>query len=147
MSGPQRGGRDGADLDHEDVVAGIGRAEDRDAAERVRQRAGREGIRSPDEAEEILQDQEQAERDEELVLLRPAVERPQHRRLEDGARQGGCPRAHQEHEKEGGGRQPAREQPHAPGRDVGAERVEVAVRHVDDAHDPVDEGEPARDEK
>ena len=34
-----------------------------------------------------------------------------------------------------------------PGRHVGAERVEVAVGHVDDAHDAVDEGEPAGDEE
>ena len=67
------------------------------------------GIRSPHEAQEILEDQEQPERDEELVLLRPPVERPQHRRLEDRSRERGRGRADQEQEEERGWRNAARD--------------------------------------
>ena len=50
-------------------------------------------IRPPDEAHQVFEDQEQAEGDEELVLLRAPVERPQQRRLEHGAQRGGGDRA------------------------------------------------------
>jgi hypothetical protein len=122
-------------------------AQDVDAAERVRERAGGEGMRPPEESEHVLENQEEPERDEELVLLRPPVEGPQHRRLEDRPGQRGGPGSDQQEQEESGGRERARQEADDPCRHIRAERVEVAVGHVHDAHDAVDEGQPARNEK
>ena len=52
---------------------------------RLVERAHRERVRPPDEAHEVLEDEEEAEGDEELVLLRATVQRPQQGGLEHGA--------------------------------------------------------------
>ena len=104
-------------------------------------------MRPPDESEQVLEDQEEPERDEELVLLRPPVERSQHRRLEDRTGQCGGARPDQQEQEERGRRKRARQDADDPRGHVGAERIEVAVGHVHDAHDAVDQGESARDEE
>ena len=42
---------------------------------------------APEEAHHIFQDQQQAKRDQQLVFLGAAIERPQQQRLDDGADQ------------------------------------------------------------
>src|SRR5207244_7284605 len=71
--------------DNHQVVSGIDCLRDGEAPEGLEKAASRERIRSPDEAQQVLKDQQQPESDQELVFLRALVERPQQYRLDNSA--------------------------------------------------------------
>src|SRR5437764_3712566 len=145
--GPEEDRGGGAHADDEEVVGRIDRVADREAAEILEDLAGRERVRTPDEAHEVLEDHEEAEGHQELVFLGAPVEGPEERRLEDRAQDGRRECAdRQEHEQHRDGR-PGRHGADRPGRHVRAERVEVAVGHVHDTHDAVDETQAAGDQE
>src|SRR5262249_19685786 len=69
------------------------------------------------------------------------------RRLEHGTEDRGGDRAHRQEREPYRHRRPGHDRADDPRRHVGAEGVDVAVRQVHDAHDPVDEAEAARDQE
>ena len=73
------------DRDDEQVVGRIEQPADRDAAHAVHDRAGRQRRAAEQELHDVLEDHEQAERDQQMVFLRPPVERPQQRGLDHRA--------------------------------------------------------------
>ena len=100
----------------------------------------------------VFEDHEQAERDQQLVLLRPPVERAQQRGLDHRAHDRDRDGADGQQEQEAGkaeraARRVADRAADDPGRDVGAERIEGAMRQIDDAHDAVDEAQARGDQK
>jgi hypothetical protein len=102
---------------------------------------------APHQPDHVLQHQQQAEGHQQLVLLRPAVERPDQRRLDREPDQRHRDRAEQQENEQRRRRQHARRGAHRPGGDIGAQRVEAAVRHVDDRHHPEDEAQARGDEE
>ena len=84
MNRPQAdGGRD-ADADDDQIVGRIEQA-DPNAAHAVHDRACGERRAAEQELHDVLEDHQQPERDQELIFLRPAIERPQQRRLDHRA--------------------------------------------------------------
>ena len=75
------GGRD-ADDDDDEIVDRISQVHDPHGSHAVHDRACGERHAPEQEMHDVLEDQQQAERDEELIFLRPTIERPQQRRLD-----------------------------------------------------------------
>ena len=114
--------------------------------------AGGERRAAEQQLHDVLEDHQQAEGDEQDVFLRPAIERAQQRRLDHRAhaprwRRRRSAAAAAGRRAPGCCRRVAERAADHPGRDVGAERVERAVRQVDDAHDAVDEAQARGDEE
>src|SRR5262249_45044373 len=140
-----RGG--GTDRDDHEVVAGIDQAADVDAGQHVHHRVGGQRQTAPQQANDVLEYQQQAERDQQLVFLGAAVKRAQ-QRLDHDAEQRDRASSHRNQEKgPSGGYAERNGAPDQPRRDEGADGVERAVRHVDDAHDAEDQAKAGSDQK
>ena len=91
---------------------------------------------------------QQAERDQELILLGTLIERPQQQRLDHDAEQRDRAGSDRDQEERPSGGHAERDRArHQPRRGEGADGKEGAVRHVDDAHDAEDETEAGSDEE
>ena len=96
---------------------------------------------------DVLENQQQAERDQQLVFLGTPIERPQQRLDHDAEqRDHGCADRDQE-KRPSSGHAERDGTPDQPGGDEGADGIEAAVRHVDDAHDTEDERETRGDQE
>ena len=100
----------------------------------------------------VFEDHEQAERDQQMVLLRPSVERAQQRGLDHRAHDRDRDGADGQQEQEAGkaeraARRVADRAADDPGRDVGAERIERPMREIDDTHDAIDEAQARGDQE
>ena len=104
-------------------------------------------MRPPEQAHDVLENEQQAERHEELVLLGAPVERTQEHRLDDGAGERGRQRAGDQQHEEQAHVELGAGQADRPRRHVRADGVEIAVGHVHDPHHAVDEREPGGDEE
>ena len=75
------GGRDADDNDDE-IVDRISQVQDPNGSHAVDDRACGERHAAEQEMHHVLEDQQQGERDEELIFFRPTIERPEKRRLD-----------------------------------------------------------------
>jgi glycosyltransferase involved in cell wall biosynthesis len=82
-----RAGGNDTDPDHEKVVGRIDQARDPDDGQRVHQRIRGQRQSAPQQAYDVLEDQQQAERDQKLIFLGAPIERPQQQGLDHGAEQ------------------------------------------------------------
>ena len=135
---------DRPDADEEDVVARKAPVEDGDGAAQPRRPGAEQILRPPEPEGEIVEDEEDGERRQELEQLGRPVEAAQHAHLDRGTQQPDPDGRHDEATPEA--EPPAHRRGQRP-RPVEAEHVERAVGEIDDAGDAKDEREPRRDEE
>ena len=153
LSGPrplQRPPRRDADHDREreqaEIVDGKGDAADRYAAEQLIGLIGEIGIDAPDELDQILEHEERGIGDEHQHDLVAPVHRPEQTALDQQPHAAAhCDAGKDEQQEAAGCWIVSREiGAHSGGGRVGAERVEAAVRNVENFHDAVGERQSHR---
>jgi hypothetical protein len=140
------------------TISLINRVSHAGEAERAQHRVGhvgQVGVDAPDQLHHVLENEEQCERQDQRDDLAPIghptdecafKERPDSDADEDAAEQ--------QHQVAQGWRKDTRttratgpQSKHQPRAGVGAQSVQTAMRHVQDAHDAVDEGESGRNQE
>ena len=129
-----------AAADQHGAVDRVGERADLDVAEQAVGLGDEVGLHAPDQLDDVLDDEEEGVGDEDQHHLVAAVAEAQQAALDERAHhQADQQRRQDQHGVAAHGRV-AGAQPGAGerGRGVGAQRVQAAVRHVEDAHHAVD---------
>jgi hypothetical protein len=130
----------------EKIIDGKADAADRDAAEQRVGLVGKIRIHAPDQLDQVLEHEKSRIGDEHQHDLVATVHRPQQPALDQKAdnRSDRDAGRNQQQEAAGGGIIAGEVSADRRRRGVGAERIEAAVRDVEDLHHAVDQGEADR---